>query len=314
MLKKSDIIDIISPAKASSLTQINKIENFIINLGLKPNIFNKKELTLNRKTNNEFADFTAKQRFEQIKQALNNKNSRLIWCSNGGYGSSDILPFLAKLPKPKIKKTIIGFSDISALNSIFIDKWQFQVIIAPMLGQIIENKVSKNATKLICDIILGQKSQPQYKLQSLIKASKTIKSIIVGGCLSVIASQFGTNYQIDWHNKILFLEDEGEDGERLDRYFTQLIHIMLSQNKIPKAIILGNFSQANPHGTPKARNIKIAIERFCNNLKTYKINCPLFIETTKSLGHSYNMKPLTLGVTSEITRDNKLNIKKVPGT
>ena len=130
--------------------------------------------------------------------------------------------------------------------------------------------------------------------------------MVSGGCISVLAGQFGTKNQIDWADKILFLEDEGEDGERLDRYFSQLIQIMRESKKYPQAILLGNFLQANPHGTPKAKNITMAIEKFAANLLEENLAVALFEEKTKCLGHSKDMLPLVLGGMAEIGVAGKL--------
>ncbi len=291
-LKQNDIVEIISPATACSLEEIDKIKKFIIDLRLSPNIFFAAQTTLKKPINNEFPAFDAKIRFQQFEAAVKNPDSKIIWCARGGYGSFDLVPFLKKMPRPKVKKIFIGFSDISALNKILIEDWGWEVISAPMLAQIVLNKVSSSSKKAIIDLIFGKKHALKYEINSSLILSKTI---VTGGCFSVIAGSFGTKNQIDWKGKILFLEDEGEDGERLDRYFSQLLEIMLESKSFPKAILLGNFLEANLHGTPKAKNIKIAIEKF-----RQKIPVPLLIEKSKKLGHSKNMLPLILGAEAEV--------------
>lgn len=293
-LKKNDVIDVVSPATACTQSENIKIKNFLETLGLAANIFFEENLSLKKSATHEFPSFSAEQRFEQFKNAVNS-DSKIIWCARGGYGSAEILPFLEKMPKPKNKKIFIGFSDISSLNNLLINKWDWQVVSAPMLAQIVLNKVSEKSIQAICDFIFGKKIQLKYQLNNLIPAAKNIKADIVGGCFSVLAGQFGTKHQINFQDKILFLEDEGEDGERLDRYFWQLLQIMLEQKKYPQAIVLGNFMQSNPHGTPKAKNIQIALEKFAANLLENHLPVALFIEKTGCLGHSENMLPLILG-------------------
>ncbi|MBU3743789.1 MAG: LD-carboxypeptidase [Sediminibacterium sp.] len=72
--------------------------------------------------------------------------------------------------------------------------------------------------------------------------------------------------QINWHNKILFLEDEGETGERLDRYFRHILEIAVEQKKYPRAILLGNLLLPNNHGTPQQKNVRIAVQRLLERL------------------------------------------------
>jgi muramoyltetrapeptide carboxypeptidase len=306
MLKKNDVVDIISPGTACTLDEIKKIKNFVKKIGLTSNIFLEKETTLKKPASHEFPSFTASQRFEQFKKAAENPKSKIIWCTRGGYGSAEILPFLKSLKKPKQQKIFIGFSDISSLNKFLIEEWNWQVVSAPMLAQIILNKVSEKSTKAISDFIFGKTAELKYGLNSLTTYDSRLTTQTTGGCLSVLAGHFGTKNQIDWSGKILFLEDEGEDGERLDRYFNQIISIMLEEKKYPAAILLGNFLQANPHGTPKAKNIEMAIKKFTENLTEKKLKIPVFEEKTKCLGHSKNMMPLVLGAEARITADQFL--------
>jgi muramoyltetrapeptide carboxypeptidase len=330
MLKKNDMVDIVSLGTASSSDEIKKIKNYVKKIGLIPNIFLEKETTLKKSEPHEFPSCTAETRFEQLKQSIENPNSKIIWCSRGGYGSAEILPFLMKMKKPKSQKIFIGFSDISSLNIFLIQKWNWKVVSAPMLIQLALGKVSKKSEKAILDLVFGRVEELRYKLELLTgprnKCGVTsggcgvtsgeldfkfvtphlLRGPVIGGCLSVICSHFGTQNQLDWHKKILFLEDEGEDGERLDRYFHQITTIITEQKKIPTAIILGNFLEANPHGTPKEKNIKIAIKKFAEKLP----QIPIFQEKTNCLGHSRDMLPLLLGAEAKIIA-NKFLVQKV---
>ncbi len=312
-LKQNDIVDVVFPGTSSIFSEIEKIKVFLEKSNFVPRIFLERELTLKKTISHEFSSFDASKRFEQLKNAIEAPDSKIIWCARGGYGSAELLPFLTKLKKPKKEKIFIGFSDISSFNKLLIEEWGWKIVSAPVLAQIVLNKVSKKSEKVILNFILGKLSELKYELKSLTKLTTyDIRSTtIVGGCISVIASHFGTKNQINWKDKILFLEDEGESGERLDRYFSHMINIMIENKSYPKAILLGNFLQANPHGTPKAKNIKIAIERFIKKLAENKINFSVFEEKSKCLGHSKNMRPLVLGAEADITVDGFLVQKTI---
>ncbi len=300
-LKKNDVVDIISPGTACTMAEMKKIEEFIHKIELLPNVFFGSETTLKKSVVHEFPSFDAKIRFAQFKKAVENPDSKIIWCTRGGYGSAELLPFLKKMPKPRNKKIFIGFSDIAALNKILIEDWSWEVITAPMLAQIALNKVSQKSARAIVDLIFGKISELKYKL---ITPNFAASAVVVGGCISVLAGSFGTKNQLNWHNKILFLEDEGEDGERLDRYFSQLVTIINEQKISPIAILLGNFMESNPHGAPRTKNILRAIEK----LKK-ATSVPIIIEKSKTLGHSKNMMPLVLGAVANISADGILTQK-----
>jgi muramoyltetrapeptide carboxypeptidase len=301
-IKKNDVVDIISPATACTLDDIKKIKNLIKEMGLIPNVFLEKETALKKPASNGFPSSKASQRFEQFKKAVENSQSKIIWCSRGGYGSAEILPFLKTLKKPKTPKIFIGFSDITSLNKFLIEEWNWQVLSAPMLAQIALSKVSETSKKTIFDLIFGKKTELKYALKNLNNSKSAINGMIVGGCISVLAGHFGTKNQIDWNNKILFLEDIGEGGEKLDRYFNQITRIISEQKKSPLAIVLGNFLEPNLYASPAEKNIEIAIKKFTEN----NPKIPFFTEKSKRLGHSKDMLPLILGSEAKITRDNFL--------
>ena len=111
-LKQNDFIDIISIGTSCNQDEIKKIKKLIEGFGLKPQIFLEKETTSVKTASHEFPSFKAETRFAQLKKAIENPKSQIIWNTRGGYGSADILPLLKKLPKPKQPKIFIGFSDV----------------------------------------------------------------------------------------------------------------------------------------------------------------------------------------------------------
>jgi len=304
MLKKNDIVEIISPGSACTSEEIKKIKNFVKKIGLTPRIFLEKETAIKKAVSHKLASIAAKTRFEQLKKAIEAQDSKLIWCTRGGYGSAEILPFLMKMKKPKQQKILIGFSDISTIATFLIQEWGWKIISAPMLAQFITDDVSKASQQKIIDVVFGKISQLTYTLEG---KKIALSGQVVGGCLSVLCGLFGTKIQPKWQNKILFLEDEGESGERLDRFFNQIITVINESGKKPKAVLLGNFLEATDHCSPKAETILIAIKRFAEKLD----KIPLFIEKSKCLGHSKNMMPLVLGAEAKIA-DGKLTQHVIP--
>lgn len=302
-IKKGDLIEIISPSCALSKKENEAIKKLLKKHDFLPNIFEEKNIILDKNPKHEFSEFDAKIRFKQFKKSLENPKSKIIWCAKGGYGTAEILSFLPEIKKVKNKKIFIGFSDITALNKFLIEDLGYEVVIAPMLNQIAQKKISKNSINEIFNLISGQIKEISYDLEELYLKNAKINAPLTGGCLSVLCANLATKNQISWKNKILFLEDEGEDGERLDRYFYQIFTIIKETKSYPKAIILGNFLHANPHGTPKAKNIEIAIQKLVKNFKKEKLPIPILQEKANLLGHSKNMMPIILGKKAIISQN-----------
>ena len=101
------MVDIIFPATCSTASEIIAIKNYVKNeLNLIPRILFEQETTPTKKENseNEFPSYSPEKRFKQFYEALKNKDSKIVWCARGGYGSGDILPFLDKAKKIKQSK------------------------------------------------------------------------------------------------------------------------------------------------------------------------------------------------------------------
>lgn len=299
----NNLIDIVMPATPCSRAEVKAMKEFLTLHNFRANIFLEEQTTIAHKNSHEFSTINPKYRFEQLHHALENPNSQIIWCARGGYGSSEIIEYLYSINRPKKNKIFIGFSDITSINIFLNQQWQYPSLTAPVLIQCAYDMVSVESINTVIDLIKGNKTSVSYQLTNLKNHNfSQIKGELVGGCVSVISGNFGCKNQLNWHNKILFLEDEGEDGERLDRYFHQIATIIKETHQRPLAIVLGNFMQGNPHGSPKRENIEIAIARFSE--KT--VDIPLFQEQSFCLGHSFNMLPLAIGHLSTITNQNIL--------
>ena len=317
MLKKStkigDIFDIVFPSTSGSIQEISAIKKYLQNLGLNPRILLEKKTTPRKNLNSALSNFSAKVRFEQLYQALENPDSSLVWCGRGGYSAGDLLPYLAKAKPIEQNKIFIGFSDITSISIFLQQNWNWQIVCAPVLVQLIENGkllVNKKSEKEILDFIFGKKTGFEYDLISLNKTkTKTIKTEIIGGCLSVLSGHFGGDFQINFADKILFLEDIEESGEKLDRYLRQIIEVILKTKKKPQAILFGEFT----YGIKDKfliQNVELAIKNLIDRIDELKLEIPVF-KSKDALGHSDKMRPLILGVKSEINSKNQLIIPKI---
>jgi len=305
--KKQVFVDIISPGSAIDIAELEAIKTFLKSAGFLCNFSGEKKLILEEKANHEFSSFSDFERFSQFKDAIYNDESDVIWCAKGGYGSIELVSFLKRLKNPKKEKLFIGFSDITIFNKILTEKFGWKVVVAPMLSQIVQKTVEPAAIKEVIELVLRKIKHFEYKLECLLDTNKKILGKIDGGCLSVLAAQFGTKNQINFKNKILFLEDEGESGERIDRYFSQILQIITETKNYPKAILLGNFFQENSHGNINQSNIELAISRLVERVKLLNKDIAIFRDIEGCFGHSKTMRPLILGLKSEISNSTLRN-------
>ena len=176
----------------------------------------------------------------------------ILWCARGGYGATHLLPFLKKMssrkkPKPK---TLIGYSDATALLEFAKNEWGWDTIHAPMpslrtfsILKKAEKETLLNFISVACKI--EKKAESQFKLQFIHRPSNfhSLEAPVVGGNLFVWNSLLGTPYQGNASGKILFLEEIQENLGRINR----MVHHLEQAGglKKVKAIVLGDFLDCN---------------------------------------------------------------------
>ena len=165
------------------------------------------------------------ERTERFLSALLEPESQIILCTRGGYGASDLLPYLPWAKLRSIKhKWIVGFSDISAIHSAFWSMLNWPGIHGPMPGSSLWDL---NATEDV-DFLIRMLSQSEKSGSipvSPLSSSNTPPphGLLYGGCMSVLCNLIGTPFFPKSLRKYyVFLEDTGENPGRLVRYWNQL--------------------------------------------------------------------------------------------
>lgn len=236
-LKKGDLIDVVAPGYPSKPEEVEGSARFLEKWGLRPHIPRDLIKPHFLHANDDL------ERFVFLKKAIENPDSQVIWCLRGGYGSNRLLPLLAKLKKPKKPKLLIGISDITSLHMFFIQEWGWKTLHAPLLDRLGRGLVSPKHEKELHALLFGKSKHIEFKkLKALNQAARAVKKIeakIVGGNLTVLQSALATPWQIETKGKILFLEDIGERGYRIDRMLEQFRQAGLF--KSCRGVILGDF-------------------------------------------------------------------------
>lgn len=317
--KKNDIVDIIAPSSLGSILEIKKSIEYVKHLGLQPR-FNK---TLLAKSKETLCSQTLQQKEKEIKDALLAKDSSIVWCLRGGYGSFKLLPFLSKMQKPKYKKLLIGYSDTTALHYFFNQKWKWPSLhfsgIEELSTFFLKNKKQKIGYLQFIDLI--KKNKIKYANLKLLNANNTLwfnsknfskltkknifslNSVIIGGNLCTLTSLLGANFlrlqkiDVPASQGILFLEDVNEPAYKIDRMLTQLKEAGYFKNI--KAIILGNFLSS------KLENKKI------NKIfKEFAQTLPIPVVQGLRVGHGKINQPLIFLAPVNLTIDlNNLKSK-----
>lgn len=309
-LRQGDIIDIVAPGSAASTQELSLGAECLKSWGLVPrfphDIF---------KSRNHYLAQSDEKRFSFLRKALSNSSSRAVWCVRGGYGSIRLLPYLQKMSLPKKQKLFIGSSDVTSLHLFLQQQWGWKTIHGPLLERVGRRDYGVQAERDIKKFfvtggvtngdtggVTGREVENQktthnntltYKglrpMNEEARKDKILRAPVTGGNLTVASSTLGTPWQMQTEGKILFFEEVGERGYRIDRFFQQWLQT--GQLQKCRAIILGEFKDCQESNGRKLW--QRAIRDLAENLKK-----PVL--TGFPCGHGKIQKPILFGGESHL--------------
>ena len=167
-----------------------------------------------------------RQRLEDLQEAMDDEEAKVIFCSRGGYGAVHLIGKLDFTKFRQHPKWLIGFSDITALHNLFQQNG-FASLHAPMARHLTVEPEDDFCTQALKDVLFGQALGgteafsyvcPGHKLNHKGKG----KGVLRGGNLSVFYGLRGTPYDIPAEGTILFIEDVGERPHAVERMMYNL--------------------------------------------------------------------------------------------
>lgn len=162
---------------------------------------------------------TIEQRLQDLQAAMDDKDVKLIFCSRGGYG---VVQLLDKLKFGTIKKSpkwLVGYSDITALHSVFLRNGIISLH-APMAKHLSEDYPDKAGFLMKCALF---SELTKYEvIPDNANCFGSAEGRLFGGNLSVLCGLIGTPYLKIPENGILFIEDIAESPYKIDRMMWQL--------------------------------------------------------------------------------------------
>ncbi len=173
------------------------------------------------KENGYFAGKT-EQRLLDIHAAFLDPGVHAILCTRGGYGSNYLLE---KLDLDLIRanpKPLLGYSDITCVQTWLLDQLGLPSFHAPMVAADFALKDGVDRDSLLA--ALGGKRWTLGKEAGLrILRPGKATGVLYGGCLSILGASLGTRYAPRTEGKLLFLEDQGVKPYQLDRLLRQMM-------------------------------------------------------------------------------------------
>ncbi|MBN1794856.1 MAG: LD-carboxypeptidase [Candidatus Omnitrophica bacterium] len=163
------------------------------------------------------------QRAHQINRMFADNRIKAILCAKAGCGSTGIIPYLDKDVIRAHPKIFVGYSDITILL-LYLQAAANMVVFH---GPVVSGEMYEDMNPATMDYLLRLITQPHALGRITFPSLRYIKpgratGMLVGGNISLIVEAIGTPFEIDTDNKILFLEEIGEDLEVITGYFERL--------------------------------------------------------------------------------------------
>jgi len=261
----------------------------------------------------------------------------IVWSARGGYGASRMVPLLDQLTrekgKPK-KKLLIGYSDVTVLHEYTRQRWGWSTLHAPMPAGSSFPTLKESEWSNLLALVRGQKIDYPATDSAVTflanKPAKPIQAPLIGGNLTLWNCLVGTKLPpTPAKNKILFLEDIGEQLYRIDRMMVQLSHSGALDGAT--AIVLGDFTDCNDEDSKCLKPCEgDALKQALANpdgaekislRKTYSLEegiNEIFLPLAKQygfalgkglkVGHGPHYHPLPLGAEYELGVDGRLKL------
>ncbi|HYW33211.1 MAG TPA: LD-carboxypeptidase [Gemmatimonas sp.] len=199
-------------------------------------------------------------RAHDLLEALTDPTIAGIWCLRGGYGAARLLPSISVELVRAHPKTLIGYSDITALHAL----WQRAGLVSyhgPTARAALTDFTRASLVETMGNV-------PRASVHALTMPDATTLRTgaatgrLAGGNLALVASLCGTPWAIDFRGAIVVLEDIGEATYRLDRMLLQLW--LAGAFDGCAGLLLGQFTNCTSESDDGARTISAVMTEFAS--------------------------------------------------
>ena len=244
---------------------------------------------------------TDAERLDDLHTMFADNSVRAIITIRGGYGSGRLLSQIDYELIRQNPKIIVGYSDITALH---LGIHQMTGLVT-FHGPVAISSFNDYSTKYFKKALM--ETEPVGEVEDVplghLRKTSDVQTVVagkaagplIGGNLTITTSLMGTPFEPDFQDKIVFLEEVGEEPYDMDRMLTQL----LNSGKLQQAagIILDKCASCQPRDYKPGFSNTFSTEEIIFE-RLGQLSCPVLYGL--SLGHVANKPTLPLGINAEI--------------
>ena len=167
---------------------------------------------------------TSEQRLADLHAAFADDTTSAVMSLRGGYGSNYLLSELDLKLIGEHPKPFFAYSDLTGIQLRLLDELELPAFHGPMLAAdfYLEDGVHLPSFKAA---LAGEPYSVGAAEGLRTLKPGTASGILYGGCLSILVSLLGTEWEPQTEGKLLFIEDLGAKPYQIDRMLWQLRHV-----------------------------------------------------------------------------------------
>ncbi len=205
-LKRGDTIGVVAPSDpiiGDNMKELDKAMKIVKKSGFKV------KFSKNIYANTNRYSSTAKEKAEDINDMFRDKDVKMIWCAKGGNNSNSVFEFLDYELIKQNPKILCGYSDITSITNIIHAKTGLITFSGTNFKTIATDETDysyQEAMKRFLEgnLDIGKEGEEYVTIQKGQAEGK-----LIGGNLTLMHDLVCGKYQVDFKDKILFIEELG---------------------------------------------------------------------------------------------------------
>ena len=293
-LKVGDKIGVVAPSDpiiGDNIEEIKKAKEILENDGFIV------EFSKNLFSNIHGYSASAKEKAQDINEMFSRKDIKMIWCAKGGQNSNSVFDYLDFNIIKENPKIICGYSDITSLTNIISQMTGLVTFSSTNFKTIATDETDysyKEALKRFEGLSLefGKEESGYKTIKEGIAEGK-----LIGGNLTLTRGLVSGKYEIDFKDKILFLEELGIETE--PSLVSNHLYFM-KQNGVfdkIKGLWIGNYEYENG----------MKLEEIILDTLGNEYNFPII--KSNNFGHIEKKTVIPIGINAKIDTSKDIKIK-----
>lgn len=189
-------------------------------------------------------------RAADMQRFIDDDSIKAIIAARGGYGTIRMIDLVDFSNLQHNPKWLVGFSDITLLHSHLLNNYNLQTIHGQMPVNIPD--ASARSLTTLRKALFGEALNYEFTSHSVNRPGEAT-GILTGGNLSLLIAALGSVSDVDYNQKILFIEDVGEYLYSIDR----MMHTLKRAGKLQNlaGLIVGGFTGIKDNDIPFGQTV-----------------------------------------------------------